>query len=48
MADIESGWPYAQAQGVKRRIAEVAIALGGREILGVPLGNRFRALYSMI
>lgn len=43
----ESGWPYAEGHGVKRRIADVALALGGRRVLGFELGNRFQALYRL-
>jgi 2-polyprenyl-3-methyl-5-hydroxy-6-metoxy-1,4-benzoquinol methylase len=43
----ESGWPYAEGHGVKRRIAYLALALGGRTILGFDLGNRFRAIYRL-
>jgi SAM-dependent methyltransferase len=44
----ESGWPYAERHGLKRRIADVALLLGGRKILGFDLGNRFQALYGLI
>ena len=44
---FETGWPYADGDGVKRRISDVALALGGREAFGYVLGNRFRALYRL-
>lgn len=44
---FETGWPYADGHGVKRRISDVALALGGRKVLGHVLGNRFRALYRL-
>lgn len=43
----ETGWPYADGQGVKRLIAHAALALGGRKILGAQFGNRFRAIYCL-
>lgn len=41
----ESGWPYAQGNWFKRRIADIAVALGGRAFAGIRLGNRFKAIY---
>lgn len=41
----ESGWPYAQGNWVKKRVAAVAMALGGRALAGIKLGNRFQAIY---
>lgn len=43
----ESGWPYAQGNWLKRQIASLALALGGRTLVGIQLGNRFRALYRL-
>lgn len=44
----ESGWPYAQGNWLKRRIADVAIYLGGKRVSGVVFGNRFQALYQYL
>ena len=41
----ETGWPYASGGFIKRRIADVARALGGVSVLGTTFGNRFRAIY---
>jgi len=41
----ESGWPYAQGNCIKRQIAAAAITLGGRNLVGTQLGNRFAAFY---
>lgn len=43
----ESGWPYAQGNWVKRRIADVARSFGGRKWAGIHLGNRFSAIYQL-
>lgn len=43
----ESGWPYAQSNWIKRRVAAAALTLGGRTLAGIQLGNRFQALYSL-
>lgn len=40
----ETGWPYASGGLLKRLIASLAIRLGGRQILGVQFGNRFKAV----
>ena len=42
----ESGWPYAQGNWIKRRVAAAAITLGGRNLVGTQLGNRFAAFYT--
>ena len=41
----ESGWPYAQGNWIKRRVAAAAITLGGRNLAGIQLGNRVEAFY---
>jgi len=43
----ESGWPYAQGDWIKRRVAAAALTLGGKTFAGIQLGNRFQALYSV-
>jgi SAM-dependent methyltransferase len=43
---LESGWPYAEGNWIKRGVAAAAITLGGRTFAGIQLGNRFQALYS--
>jgi len=40
----ETGWPYDRGGLVKRFIADLARGLGGREILGLGFGNRFKAI----
>ena len=40
----ETGWPYLAAGGVKRVIADTAIAIGGKTLCGRSFGNRFRAI----
>ena len=41
----ETGWPYADAGGVKRAIARVAMLMGGKRLYGVTFGNRFRGVF---
>lgn len=41
----ETGWPYASGNWIKRRVADLAVALGGKGFAGVQLGNRFQAIY---
>jgi 2-polyprenyl-3-methyl-5-hydroxy-6-metoxy-1,4-benzoquinol methylase len=43
----ETGWPYAEGGRLKRVIARAATALGGREMLGTVLGNRFRGIFRL-
>jgi len=43
----ESGWPYAQGNWVKRVIANVALAFGGKKVAGIVFGNRFQAIYML-
>lgn len=40
----ETGWPYRDGGLLKRAIARLAGALGGRHIFGVTYGNRFKAV----
>ena len=40
----ETGWPYSEGKLLKRTIANLASHVGGKEILGAVLGNRFRAI----
>jgi hypothetical protein len=41
----ETGWPYASGGAIKRAIAALATALGGRRIFGSTFGNRFRGVF---
>jgi len=43
----ESGWPYAQGNWLKRRIADAALLLSGMKWAGFNLGNRFSAIYQL-
>lgn len=43
----ETGWPYASGGRLKRSIANVAVAVGGRQLLAWTFGNRFRAILSV-
>lgn len=40
----ETGWPYARGGQIKRCVAALAKAMGGRKIAGVTFGNRFKAI----
>ena len=41
----ETGWPYADGGVIKKLIAKVATAIGGRRILNTSFGNRFRGVF---
>jgi SAM-dependent methyltransferase len=41
----ETGWPYAQGNWLKRRIADAAVIIGGKNIAGVQFGNRFQGIF---
>ena len=43
----ETGWPYASGGPLKRAIASVAMALGGKQICGAAFGNRFRGVFRL-
>jgi SAM-dependent methyltransferase len=43
----ETGWPYASGGPLKRAIARVAMALGGKRIGGSAFGNRFRGVFRL-
>jgi len=43
----ETGWPYAEGGAIKRAIAALASALGGKSIGGIAFGNRFQAIYRL-
>lgn len=42
---FETGWPYVCGNWIKRAIANVAIAIGGKKFAGFVLGNRFQAIF---
>jgi len=41
----ETGWPYIDGGTIKRIIARIAVALGGRSCLGSTFGNRFKGIF---
>ena len=41
----ETGWPYASGSVIKQAIAGLAKGIGGRELFGRTLGNRFRGVF---
>lgn len=41
----ETGWPYANGGAIKRAIAGLAKAIGGKKILGTTFGNRFLGVF---
>lgn len=43
----ETGWPYASGGALKRAIAGVATALGGKRIGAATFGNRFRGVFRL-
>lgn len=40
----ETGWPYASGGLIKRRIAALAVLIGGHNFAGATFGNRFKAI----
>lgn len=42
---LESGWPYAKGNWIKRVIANLALLVGGKTVAGIVFGNRFQAIY---
>lgn len=44
----DSGWFYAMGNYIKLRVASVAIDLGGNSVLGIKLGNRFKAISTFV
>lgn len=43
----ETGWPYTSGSILKRAIAALARMLGGRRLLGLTFGNRFRGIFRL-
>jgi 2-polyprenyl-3-methyl-5-hydroxy-6-metoxy-1,4-benzoquinol methylase len=43
----ETGWPYINGKGLKKQIGRAAKAVGGKTLMGVPFGNRFRAMHRL-
>lgn len=43
----DTGWPYIHGRGLRKQIGRVAKAMSGRSLLGVPFGNRFRAMHKV-
>ena len=41
----ETGWPYTDGSRLKRAIAAVAMRVGGKHVMGMQFGNRYRAVF---